>query len=1500
MTKRVSKIALYSFLSVLLTAGGLALFTQTPMFRETLRSTLYKFLESEVNADIYIGEINGSLFTGLTVDTVMMYVDGAPFVESGTLSVKYRLFDLLSSRITIDTLTLENPSVHLIRWKNGEWNVNRLAKSPSADDSTESPLVVTAQRLRILNARFFLTDSTGAFDTVMVDRNGRRSINYSDLQLERVNIDLDGRYSAAELSATINHLSFFSPRERFSLLKLTAQVFRNKDSSAIRNAAVTTPSSKIEFSAAMNGADAFRISAVEQLRNADISLSVLPSNIQTGDLQLFLPSLDFLQGNVSFDGVLTGNFEDLSVRSLNAAFGTSSIALSGTVSNIYKPEELRLNIVSTNCTVNPPDVPALMPYFGIPDYSNLGLTTFEFQFVGKPLDFLAISKIRSAAGTVTVDGQMVITEENIHYKGILAGNDVNLEKVFASNEFLSRLNTRMFIEGEGTSLATLNAEATIEIDSSMFRNIPISASMVRIAAREKAVDADVTLRSPDGNITAQAFADFSGDTLPAYHLTAAVRGLNLAPIVRDEYFRSDLSFDLTRSGEGLTLFDNPSDTKIDFYSSNFRGMPFDSANVVMQWLKDSSNNDRVTVRSPVVDGTLSGRFTFNDLIDAIQVHIDGLAKIYANQRRIVDSTYTAAADSTVRTDSLLMHSGTIAYELLLKNLEPVSIVFNFPRLELVGTAAGQLSGNSAGVASTGRFALTSASYADTTTPIHLHNVTMAYDVRNMSPDRSEAINDSLVLRVQMRGDEIDIDGTALRLASADLDYAKQFGRFSVSSDVDSMLTFTSRGTIAVSALSDTVTFDSLYAKYQGIDLYSAKPFIATVSSKGVHVDSARLIRRDEEVFVAGNVNYQGTIKAEAAVRNFDLSDIFFVNTSPGFREQAMHLGGKVELAAKVTGTARNPVIIAQLDGKNISYRNSSFGDLNAALRYSKKQAGLKVELADREDAPVPQSFDLEGVIPIDLSFLPVEDRLNYDGMDVQVTAGNLSASIFDILIPEIDQMSGRITGSVGVKGSLLDPKQTGSFRLDSGSFRLEMNDITYNVGGTIALENGRINFPSFFLRNLTDDYADGLVTIGGYITQDGFAPAEYHLTANGELLVLKNSSRTANQSFFGSLVGETGPKGLRFEGTFERSRIIGDIFVQNAFLTFPPTQQAVSPTAARFENIIFIDDTSRTAADTTVMNAIVQALTPSAVPVRAERTFMDGFGYELTIETRGNVRVLMVFNANAGANEELFAELNGKMVLKKDETGQQLTGTINVGDGSNYKYYKEFKATGSLTFVGDPQNPQLNILAKYRGVHLKDPSNPSTEEGVVVSLEITGNRLNPKIRIGLATVNTKDPNSREIPRQGDVENDAIAFLLTSSQNQPGQFREELSSYDRNRLSEQLTEVIGGTIVNSLLSGLVNDFITKNNIPYVKRVEVRNITSEADINTTLEVSAAVINIGGKVFTDVNNTNVSVQVPVLGPQNRNFIFEVEKKTENADYTSIQAKTILGARLFYRFTF
>jgi hypothetical protein len=805
MTSRVTNIVKYTLLAVVLMIAGAAVFSQTQMFRNTLRSTLYTFLEKEINADIYIGEITGNLVNGFSVDTVMMYIDGAPFVESGRLSVRYNLFDLVNNKITVDSLKVMNPSIHLIRRKNGEWNVSRLSKSTAPKDSAESPLVVSAGRIQIVNGKFHLTDSTGDVNGLSLPDTGLKSINYANMEFSSLEVDLKGMYSARSMLVELDQLSCIAPGNRFILNRLSGVFRHTKERSSLTDLNIFTPSTRLTASVSVERTDAFAISSLSDLRRARVELSVQPSELLMSDLQYFLPSLTFLKGIVRFSGEFEGNTENLTVRRMNASFGTSSVALNGSITNIHSPDEMRLNIVSTQSVVNPSDLPVLMPYYGIPDYASLGPVTIDFQFVGKPLDFLAISTIRSAAGTVTIDGEMVFTEENVHYKGLLSGANVNLEKVFATRELRSRLNSRIFIEGDGFSIDNMKAEATIQIDSSSFRDIPVNTASFAVKAGERIIDGDIVIRSPEGNITAQTTLDLNDRSSVGYAMTANVRDLDLGPVLQDDYYASDISFNIKRKGKGLTLFDNESETNIELLPSAFGEYELDSAEVFVKWLNDSTNGDHLIVRSPIVDGEVKGRFTFNDIVNGVQTHVAGLMKVYRYQRGIVDSSIFE--DTTNTFDQIYpLQNSSFAYDLQLKNLRPISALFRFPELDVIGSATGTLYSDTMSTSSTGSYRISTGSYADTNAYIRLNNVSLRYALENLTLQKLISESDPLKINLSYTADEMGVNETIFRLMKLDVDFNKQRGSFSAATDIDTTISTAMEGEIEVSNLENRFMF----------------------------------------------------------------------------------------------------------------------------------------------------------------------------------------------------------------------------------------------------------------------------------------------------------------------------------------------------------------------------------------------------------------------------------------------------------------------------------------------------------------------------------------------------------------------------------------------------------------------------------------------------------------------------------------------------------------------
>jgi hypothetical protein len=260
----------------------------------------------------------------------------------------------------------------------------------------------------------------------------------------------------------------------------------------------------------------------------------------------------------------------------------------------------------------------------------------------------------------------------------------------------------------------------------------------------------------------------------------------------------------------------------------------------------------------------------------------------------------------------------------------------------------------------------------------------------------------------------------------------------------------------------------------------------------------------------------------------------------------------------------------------------------------------------------------------------------------------------------------------------------------------------------------------------------------------------------------------------------------------------------------------------------------------------------------------------------------------------------------------RLTGEVELESGSYYNNIKKLDASGKLRFTGDALNPELDVLAQYEGVYRGRPDTASAqtkspvgsptsaeargaEQKVVVKLYITGTREQPKVKTELWRPDAFG-NLTQVTG-GDVEADAIAFLIT------GSFRDELTQQDR--LSLASTNVLSG-LTSSVLSGPLTDLLRKE-FGIIRSVDVLyyggSFQESADVRVTGELGDAVFRLGGRVLNDINNTNVSVQLPmsaILGSERwRNLVLEAERRVEGVE-TIDQRRESKGVRLLYRIIF
>jgi hypothetical protein len=131
--------------------------------------------------------------------------------------------------------------------------------------------------------------------------------------------------------------------------------------------------------------------------------------------------------------------------------------------------------------------------------------------------------------------------------------------------------------------------------------------------------------------------------------------------------------------------------------------------------------------------------------------------------------------------------------------------------------------------------------------------------------------------------------------------------------------------------------------------------------------------------------------------------------------------------------------------------------------------------------------------------------------------------------------------------------------------------------------------------------------------------------------------------------------------------------------------------------------------------------------------------------------------------------------------------------------------------------------------------------------------------------------------------------------------------DKQNIASSLGVSMGGSLLsgftNTLLSGMMLDFLRANNINAVSSVELTYTGGSPDLRLSGVIGDAYWTFGGMVFSDINNANISLQWSlgsiIQSQKMRNFMFELNRKADPLEPSDVRRPTS-GARFYYKFAF
>ena len=150
--KKILKISALAVVGLILLTVGIAFYTQTAQFKGWLKKQIESQFASMTNGQIEIEKIDGNLVTSFKIKDFAIRLNQDTLASVKRLSFRFRPIALLSKRIVLNQIRLEEPRIFLVRNSDSRWNFQDLIEV-AAKDSLNAEKEINDENKWAINAK---------------------------------------------------------------------------------------------------------------------------------------------------------------------------------------------------------------------------------------------------------------------------------------------------------------------------------------------------------------------------------------------------------------------------------------------------------------------------------------------------------------------------------------------------------------------------------------------------------------------------------------------------------------------------------------------------------------------------------------------------------------------------------------------------------------------------------------------------------------------------------------------------------------------------------------------------------------------------------------------------------------------------------------------------------------------------------------------------------------------------------------------------------------------------------------------------------------------------------------------------------------------------------------------------------------------------------------------------------------------------------------------------
>lgn len=1450
-----------SFCIILLLVTLLVSITQTAVFRDILKGYLVDKLNEDFNkkgTSLTIGEIEGNFFSEIIVKDAMLKVRQDEMIKLDRFKVNFNIFKLLDKTIEITEATVTNPSVNFTRIFNDKgdsvWNFAYLfSTEDTTQDSSEFEWKIDIQHLRIENLNFvMLAVKPQDIPITALNILPSKSLTTDNLKISSLTLETRAQYDKNAIQLWIDHLGFNS-NFGFDLKGLSGDFYISKSRAEINKLNIESSRSWVMMDYVfIDKLDLMKVDGLPSFKGKDLRLSVVGKNFDFDDLKAFLPPVDFLDGDLFFELTAKGKFDDIIIEKCRIETPNTNMGFTGRMKNLVDPEYLWFDVKSNEFRIDPDDTKRYTPGLPIPDYTHLGVVTGNVTYKGEPLDFESTFDMQSTVGNAKGFYNMNLKVPNFKYSTSVDVTGGNIGKVIKDPKLESNINGHVEAIGSGFDLANINTTLKYELHDTKLLEQKIDKSAGILNLRGYNIEADVTYASGKFDALVKGNVNIRDFNNPVYSLKGHVKNLDISTYTKNADDKSSLTFAFDMNGRGISPEGLEGTYNINLANSYYGNYDFLATPIDLK-ISTSGANDYVVLTSNLIDFNAKGTFK----IAEIGVVIASNIVMIQNE---ISKKFNLDTLMPVQNTAISNASMDFTYELKTKDPDAVSKMFFLSDMYLKGDIKGSIKNSSLGFNGYTKANLDEFAYKDTV--ILLRNADAEFKHFNNYGNYTFAPKgdfSSFTSNITFNADTLRLGTRIYDSVKTSINLANAIQHFSLNAAQDSIIRLDVNGNIMLNNDSVTLSIDKLFASYNRIDIQNDDTLLVGYhpysGRQEINFDKFNISGDYVKLNIGGTYSFKdtsnmyleaGSISIPALVQLiYDPNALY--NKKGGYSTYENLFKGNVRrVLMTFKGTLDDPKLGLELNTSLLRYDGNKVGRVDAFIDYYNNNLSTDVLLSNAQGQG---KLRLTGNVPLS-NPLQVPDSASYmsvitSPLDLSLKATNFQINFFSKAIPNFTDVRGFLDGEIKATGTISDPLLTGKADITKGRLFFTWNGLYYRFESTLKTDKSDLIVENFSLFN--DKDRSKHIDVNGKINFSGLSVNDIDLTTSGEMFMLDGSSIQNRFGFYGEMLAGIGDPPIRIKGNLNNLLVSGQLMIKNAKIFFPAISSlAYDIYSDDFTYRILTDPNGYKFLDTTIKisNDDLSDLDPflryNYILEKREPTVADYITYDLDILMEKNVFINV--NMNSLTREELNGEFQGNLRLDNRTFDRrfQLFGRLNIVGDSYYRFYKNFKINNSyLDFIGDYNNPLLNIQAEYKNIRTAD----NATEVMYVVLEITGTRYKPELTLSLRN----DDGGRETGPKAQTE--AISYLL---------FGAPTSTIVGGSALTNLSNNFGSGIASSLLFEAL-----RNIAPFIVNTEIiyaGGNLSTTDIRITSAFGDAIVRFGGKILSNINNLEVSVEYPL----------------------------------------